>query len=666
MSSREQAAHTPDTMEPTEQNTTEGATKPPTSVVASEAKVIESNKPEPKSFMQIIPWTGLVSLAAMILCTIASASVVGVANGKFADSWSIQPSVILAIISAISNIAFNSAMATGIAVRFWLYASRDAHLSQLHYIWDHGRGFGFLSALRAGSEARTVAILATIAYITQFASGPLVQRSVDQSVVNYESTQTMYMDMATSIPDGWFGTMENDYVVGFLNGVPPQQAIGRNLTMLTRLDPSQPEYICNGTCYGYVPGAGFAHRCSTTQHTMPMAIEENNGEIVFSINSTRKANSTGDPYMELKIVYVSDVNTSCISTVTVTTCIIDAAVVEYPVTISNSTISLRIEELTKMNVLSTYTNPLDLPDRENGSESGLLGGLGGLTASFGDPLWTLSTKDYYPNRKNPRTLYRGPDTNLADVFIQVQTPQYVDENGPMRKCALTWADPTTYVLNFMHEFLFRSALRIGMNGTSLIGQPPPQGEVSPNRQIFTARRVTPVSVFIIDSGYLSAGIIVMVVAFALVFCLMWGWWKLRRNVTLSPLETVTALVDAPELKELPPDTTLKQILSRVDTVNTSAGSSTGAASLRSAPHGYGLRKTMTSRSGTLDGSSASLARRGEANGEFIPKGLKKANTFSGPEMSSGGVGRGGGRLGTQRRMSNKPDIPPLEEPRTSG
>ncbi|KAM7204696.1 hypothetical protein V8F20_003480, partial [Naviculisporaceae sp. PSN 640] len=449
----------------------------------SEAKTVESHKPEPKSFMQTIPWTGLASLGAMILCTIASACVVGVANGKFADSWSIQPSVILATIAAVSNIAFNSAMATGIAVRFWLYASRDAHLSQLHYIWDHGRGFGFLSALRAGSEARTVAILATIAYITQFASGPLVQRSVDQSVVSHESTQTMYMDMATSIPGGWFGLIENDYVVGFLNGVPQQQAIGRNLTMTTRLDPSQPEYVCNGTCYGYVRGAGFAHQCSTTEHPMPMAIEENNGEIVFSINSTRKADSAGEPYLELLIVYVSDVNTSCIATVKVTTCHIDAAVVEYPVTISNSTISLRNEELTKMNVISTSTDPHDLPNQPDGTDSGPLGGLSGLTGQFGDPLWTLSTKEFDPNKKRPRTMYQGPATNIADIFIQVQTPQYVEEDGPMRKCAPTWANPESWVLNYLHEFMFRSALRIGMNGISL------------NRQTFTARRVTPVSVF---------------------------------------------------------------------------------------------------------------------------------------------------------------------------
>ncbi|KAM7193109.1 hypothetical protein V8F33_007981 [Rhypophila sp. PSN 637] len=652
------------------------AAKPETTVTKSEAKVEQPNTTtEEKSFMQIIPWTGLASLGAMILCAIASAVVVGVANGRFADSWSIQPPVILAIIAAVSNIAFNSAMATGIAVRFWLYASRDANLSQLHYIWDHGRGFGFLSALRAGSEARTVAILATIAYVTQFASGPLVQRSVDQSVIQYESTQTLYMDVATSIPDGWFGHLENDNVVGFMNGIPQQQAIQRNFTMHTRLDPTQPEYVCNGTCYGYVQGAGFAHRCSTTQYTLAMATTATDEELVFTINSTRLTNSKGDPYLELKTLYVSDVNASCIGTVVVTTCQIDAGVVEYPVTVSNTAISLRTDELTKMHVVSTYVNPLDLPGQKDQAPSGPLAALRALTGSYGDPLWTETYKTY--QEKIERTRYQGPDTNLADMFIRMQTPHFENDDGPTRKCALTWADPTTYVLNYMHEFMFRSALRLGMNGTSLIGQPPPQGEVSPDRKTFEARRVTPVSVFVIDPGYLGAGIVAMVLALTLVTCLMWGWWRLRRSVTLSPLETVTALVDAQELRQLPPDTTLKQILSKVETVTTTCSgvaSPSGSASMRSglggpsAPFGYGLRKTLTSRSGTFRESSTSLIGQAQGGNQPRPGGLKKASTFSGTEMGTAGSGgQGPGRWQTtSRRMSSRPEIEPVGESRNSG
>lgn len=56
----------------------------------------------------------------MVICAAAAGVVLGMSQGKIVDSWELQPAVILAIISAVSNIAFNSALAAGIAVRFWL------------------------------------------------------------------------------------------------------------------------------------------------------------------------------------------------------------------------------------------------------------------------------------------------------------------------------------------------------------------------------------------------------------------------------------------------------------------------------------------------------------------------------------------------------------------
>lgn len=566
-----------------------------------------------KSFTQIIPWTGIASLLVMIFCAIAAAIVVGVSQGKYANTWSIQPSVALAIIFAVSNIAFNSAMATGIAVRFWLYASRDAHLSQLHYIWEHGRGFGFLSALRAGSEARTVAVLATIAYITQFASGPLVQRSVAQMVTSSESTQSLYMDVAKRIPDGWFGSMYGDHVIGFLNGIPQQQATERNSSMYTREDPG---YVCNGSCHGYVRGAGFTHNCTTSQQYLDMVNTDTNGAVVFATNATRAINSNNQPYLLLTTLYASDVNTSCEATLTITKCIIDAAEVEYPVIVENSTITLRSDELTSMRVVSTYTSDLDLLDQPDGANSGPLGGLAGPIGKSGNPLWTQANKEF-SSRMN-RTVYDGAMVTLADLFIQVQTPAYAAPDGPMRKCALTWASPTDHILKYMHEFMFRSALRLGMNRTDIIGAKP-NGD-SEHQQTIIVQRITPESVFIISPSYLGAGIAVMVLAISLIVSLMWGWWHLRRSVTLSPLETVTALADAPELRDIPPGTTLKQILNKVETA--AAPGSIGSGEQPRSPPGFRLRKTMTSR---LNSSS----RR--SGTQFHRPGLKKASTFAGTE-----------------------------------
>jgi len=146
-------------------------------------------------------WLAVFSLSAMLAWAVASAIVVAVSDDDEANTWKISPAVWLAIFSAGSNAAFGSALATGIAVRFWLHAARGAQLEQLHYIWDHSRGLGLPAALQAGPAARKVALMATLAYIVQFARGPLLQRLTHQANRERFSQPTMFVDLANRIPN---------------------------------------------------------------------------------------------------------------------------------------------------------------------------------------------------------------------------------------------------------------------------------------------------------------------------------------------------------------------------------------------------------------------------------------------------------------------------------
>jgi hypothetical protein len=227
----------------------------------------------------------------------------------------------------------------------------------------------------------------------------LLQRSIHQTIEQRENLETLSMNVATHIPDGWYGMMEHDDVIGFLNGIPLYQAAWRNGSIHTRAD--RPGYSCIGTCHGYVKGAGFTHRCSTSHQ-----------------------------YLEM-----------------------------------NSTITFRHEELSSMRVLMT-----------------------------------------------------------------------------------------------MHDFMFRSALRIG--------------NTTEERQAFEVRRTVLGSVVVMDLRYLGAAIATMVCGIMLVVALMRGWWRLRRPVTLSPLETAVAMVRAPELRGIPPGTTIKQILATVSAIEPKPGNQT--------------------------------------------------------------------------------------------
>lgn len=121
-----------------------------------------------------------------------------------------------------------------------------------------------------------------------------------------------------------------------------------------------------------------------------------------------------------------------------------------------------------------------------------------------------------------RWLFSGPGPGpLGDVFFRAEPWDY-SGNHSLSTCGLVWEDPTQYVLTSMHEYMFRVAHRVG-EGLE--------------RSAFTAERVATVLVFKSDNKFLGTAMGVAFAALLLVSSLSWGWWRLKRPVGLSPLET---------------------------------------------------------------------------------------------------------------------------------
>lgn len=77
----------------------------------------------------------------------------------------------------------------------------------------------------------------------------------------------------------------------------------------------------------------------------------------------------------LTTLYSSAVNDSCVATLRIDTCSIEAGVVEYPIIMHNSTITLNYGELQNMAVVSTYISAGDLPTAPQDAGAGPLIGL---------------------------------------------------------------------------------------------------------------------------------------------------------------------------------------------------------------------------------------------------------------------------------------------------
>ncbi|KAK4161705.1 hypothetical protein QBC43DRAFT_302685 [Cladorrhinum sp. PSN259] len=481
------------------------------------------------SLLAWTPWVDVLTILTIVLCATASAIVVCVANDKEVDTWRIKPAVWLAILSAMSNIAFSSALATGIAVRFWLQASKGTTLSQLHYIWDHGRGLGFLPAIRAGSEARRVTLISVLAYLLQFTGSPLLQRSTYQETHDKAMQVPMYFDLANRIPDGWFGSWtERATVFGHRRAISVASQWFRNDTIPV---PDTEGYSCPlGSCSGVVRGAGLAYNCSTATSALDMS--SNNRGAVLPVFLVQAAMSNTAPSLNLTTWYVSSLEGDCQATLTTTICNISAAVVEYPITITNNTAVLRLNDLGSMNIISANDNNSlaafstgDKPKIDGVTGGGRLEGagvgpMGGLMDFMSDYLQENATARW--TTAVTRWLFSGPGPGpLGDVFFKAE-PWDSTTNHSLITCGLIWEDPTNYVLTSLHEYMFRVAHKVG-EGLE--------------RQSFVAERKVSVLVFKSDKNFLGGAMGVAFAALLLVSSLSWGWWRLGRTVGLSPLET---------------------------------------------------------------------------------------------------------------------------------
>lgn len=461
------------------------------------------------------PWSAMILILIMLACMGASAGIIISSDKQTVVSWKVQPAVLLAVLSSILNYVLDAALAISIAITWWKSALRGTTLAHLHHIWDRGAGFSLISALRVGVDARKVTLLAGLVAAAQFVNNPLLQRSTHIRTENVVADETIVLNITRRLPDGWFGSIQNASsatIIGSRNGLSNTQEWWWNKTISTY---NETGYYCDGTCRGNVQGAGIGYSCNSTAEALDLSAKENDGAVLFAINTTMSTNSTGAPVLVLTTLYTSAINDSCIATINVDTCSIEAAVVEYPVLIQNTTITR--EKLQNIPVVSTYISAGDLPTASTGQGAGPLEGLNDFLGFYLEASTTLIID---PSRNS--SIYSGGGL-WADLFFIPEISNY-DDSIP-RTCVLEFSSPTEYVLDSMNDFMFRASL---------------QASTATDVQTFSVQRTNEALIFYSNYRFLAAALAVMLLALLAVLFLLWGWWELGRHVSLSPLETAKA------------------------------------------------------------------------------------------------------------------------------
>lgn len=152
-------------------------------------------------YLQNIPWLGVGSLMLVLSSTIASAILLVVSNGDAVSSWRVAPSVVLAILSAISTACLSFSLASGLNVSWWRKMLEGAPLDETHRYWDHGNSIW--AAMTAGRRSSILSIAKLLVTLAAIAEGPLIQQASTISTRKISKPLPLQAAFAIDLPPGY-------------------------------------------------------------------------------------------------------------------------------------------------------------------------------------------------------------------------------------------------------------------------------------------------------------------------------------------------------------------------------------------------------------------------------------------------------------------------------
>jgi hypothetical protein len=488
------------------------------------------------------PWAGMLSLLSTIIAIAFMLYIVRTSDGQPIDHWYHQPTVYLSITYTIANIALQFALAQAVTMTWWIKALKgEAKIRELHNIWAFGTGF--TNILTSGRSFNFVA-LAGLAVTLVPVNGPLLQRSTvvkEQTVI---APQNLTIPVALEFPGGYTG----DIAGRMYKPTSISAGFGE---ILKRHGVSQSINItnsgCEGICKGKLQGAGYEIRC--TNESMPFTVDlqaywDKNETLTYEMRpfeSNFTFSQTGEYILNFTATF--KVESACASNWTVSQCTLRPATMEYPIILSNDTITLDPEGSWKTDRVMALRPP---PPEDAGIVRGPITHGGMYLALIS--LWS----DIMVASYDGVTGWRGAisSTVISRYVNNIgNMTSYGDEGG----CQLSFFDPTYDAMADVRELSFRSALYIASANVGI--QTPrsrlqnltrAQWEETYSQTIGgqqTSRRV----IYQSQYGFLAAAVAITMLATFCVLILSLGWWHLGREVSLSPIEIAKAFA-APTLQ----------------------------------------------------------------------------------------------------------------------
>ncbi|KAI8719753.1 hypothetical protein NCS52_00756900 [Fusarium sp. LHS14.1] len=456
-----------------------------------------------------IPWSGLGGIVLAIVSAAGIIAALSSASGKEVDSWptqdrQIQLAVALAVLIAIANIGLAIAYHEGTALTWWIKMSQGATLAESHRYWEHSSSAfqSVLGLLRLNASKVT---LVSILMAVTVANGPLIQRAA----LVVPDTRTQPATFHAALSTGQFSRPTGLYMTRAKTLNTLTTNFSRVLRSYTNRDPIKLDLEgCEGACSGVLVGAGFDIDC--TRSSESYYIDKTPGDTWVVGGIQISDNGLYEPTkLHLNTTYKGTIGDR--GDLTVTTCSLHSAIVRYPFSYANGTVTLRGSSRTVDGIVNR-TEKLMYPYMETS-------GLGTWPSLLGGFAFALSSMF----RSNVTLYFTGILALQGDGPMGYTYMNSTD--AEMGTTNMTWSDPTPPIIETVRELAFRTAISFS-NSTF--------------KQTVQGSQIRTTTKYAINKEYLAASLATTFAGALAVMFLYHGFWRLGRPVTMSPLETANA------------------------------------------------------------------------------------------------------------------------------
>ena len=466
-------------------------------------------------------------------------------NGQPVSVWGATPSAILAICTAVANQSLRVAAFQGFVVMWWCSASYGTSLRQLHLSWRAGTTFA--GALMAGRHMGLIGLACIVSTLVTV-DGPLLQKAttvVNAPIVN--DPVTLNVSMAPEVPrgytGGWLYTNFSQTAAWAFNETMPTAngEVSNNISTYFDLDELSIAWLqpwiedrtvpgivqgCEGICTAAIEAPAFAQTaCSRRQipvnYSMPGGLKNmNNPTLAAPLYRTGFMVSGNlvlgeHETLTLITIYSNVESNTCVGEMYMDICTLASAIGEYEVTINNGVVLLN-DGLPRIVALANNTQ---VDHGFNQNQAYHPSTLGGMWSYFTTQYASVVTYYYYQG--SVVETQSGPMTPESHVIPGANNP----------KC-VSYSDPSMDMLKSLNRLMFNI-------GAGAAQQQLADSALDPGLLVNTTTmgyRKGHRNVFQTDLRWFAAAAAVEGLCVALILPTYFGYWRLGRKVSFSPLE----------------------------------------------------------------------------------------------------------------------------------